>query len=205
MTGLGGSSAAIHAERSIQAFHPQALLYVGIAGALSEDLAIGDVVVGTRVYDYDGVQLHGDRFSARLHAWEAPHRLQQLARYVARTDTWRGLEANPPTVHFRPIATTATVLSSLPSVPSDAAVVDMESAGVARVSQLNQSLPVLTIRGIADRATEEKGSPDAAASAQAVAAAHAAQFSVSLASEIISLGQTGALRPPQRLVDGRGE
>jgi adenosylhomocysteine nucleosidase len=191
VTGPGNSGAAVQAERAITAFQPQALLFAGIAGALSEDLAIGDVVVATRVYDYHGDQPQGDGFSARPHVWEAPHRLEQLARYVARAGAWRKPEANPPAVHFRPIATGAKVVSSrTPALAglSDAAAIDMESAGVAQVGQLNQA-PVLTIRGISDRADEKKHGTDAASN-QAVAAAHAAWFSVSLASEIISTGQT---------------
>src|SRR5207248_5042487 len=134
----------------ISAFQPQALLFVGIAGALSDELALGDVVVATRVYAFPTGRSEENGFRARPHAWEAPHRLEQLARYTARTGNWNESGADRPAVHFRPIVTTDVALESgtlqLSKVPrehyGDAVAIEMESAGVAQAGQLNQSLPV---------------------------------------------------------------
>ena len=46
--------AAIEAERVISYFDPDLILFVGVAGGFKDDLRPGDVVVGSKVYDYHG-------------------------------------------------------------------------------------------------------------------------------------------------------
>ena len=59
----------------------------------------------------------------------------------------------------------------------------MESAGAAQAAQLNRALPIITIRGISDRADGGKYEADDAGW-QPVAAAHAAAFAVALLTEL---------------------
>jgi adenosylhomocysteine nucleosidase len=97
------------AERAVGLFTPEALLFVGVAGGLKDEAALGDVVVATRVYAYHGGKEGTNEFQARPRAWEASHYLEQLARQVARTRSWARLlpdraKENPPAVHFKPIA-----------------------------------------------------------------------------------------------------
>src|SRR6266540_4560392 len=72
LTGRGNTSAAVVAERAIATFRPKALFFTGIAGALHDDLALGDVVFATKVYAYHGglADDHGfqDRKSTRLNS-----------------------------------------------------------------------------------------------------------------------------------------
>lgn len=196
VTGVGNRAAAVLAERAISVFRPAALLFVGVAGALDDDLGLGDVVVATKVYAYDSGKDEDDGFLARPVAWPAPYELEQLARHVARTSSWQRLlqpdrRSQAPTVHFRPIAAGEVVLNSrttplaqqLHRTYNDAAAVEMESAGVAHAGHVNRSLPVLTIRGISDKADGGKQATDRLGW-QPIAAAHAAAFATALAVEL---------------------
>jgi adenosylhomocysteine nucleosidase len=194
--GEGNKTAAVLTERAISLFRPEALLFVGVAGALKDDVALGDVVVGTRVYEFHGGRDEDGGFLARPRSWEAPHELEQTARRVARTRSWVGpltnLDGQPaPTVHFAPIAAGEVIMDSrrtptalhLRHHYNDAAAIEMESAGVAVAGHLNRSLPALTIRGISDTATGEKTLTDRLGW-QTVAAAHAAAFSIELVRQL---------------------
>ncbi|MEV6878671.1 5'-methylthioadenosine/S-adenosylhomocysteine nucleosidase [Amycolatopsis sp. NPDC051128] len=195
LTGPGNQAAAILTERAVSTFAPDALLFVGVAGALHDDLQPGDVVVATKVYSYHGGKDQDSGFLARPQAWEAPHALDQLARHVARRDSWTALLRSAPErrphVHFKPIAAGEVVLNSrttplatqLRTTYNDAAAIEMESAGVAKAGHLNHSRPVLAIRGISDKADGHKHAADNAGW-QPIAAAHAAAFALALAPEI---------------------
>jgi adenosylhomocysteine nucleosidase len=198
MTGVGNTTAAVLVERAASLFAPKALLFVGVAGALADDIALGDVVVPTWVYAYHGGRDENSEFRVHPRAWEAPHRLEQLARHVYRSGSWTALLSNiaiehPPTVHFRPIAAGDVVLNSRTSPLArqirhhynDAAAIEMEGAGVAQAGHLNPSLPVLTVRGISDAASGDKDATDRAGW-QPTAAAHAAAFALALVSELAS-------------------
>jgi nucleoside phosphorylase len=203
VTGEGNREAAVLAERAIRIFSPQALIFAGLAGALKDDIALGDVVVATRVYAYGGGKQDEGSFLARPRAWDAPHELEQLSRHVARTRSWaRFLTPSPPerlpAVHFKPIAAGEVLLNSretplarqLHHTYNDAVAIEMESAGVSQAGHLNRSLPVLTIRGISDKADRGKPSADEAGW-QLIAAAHAAAFALALAAELTAADGTG--------------
>jgi adenosylhomocysteine nucleosidase len=167
--------AAVLAERARATLTPQALLMVGVAGALKDDISVGDVVVATRIYAYHGGKEENGEHLVRPRAWDADHALLQLAHYVNRTGLWtRYLASNPrgqqPTVHFKPIAAGEIVLNSrdtplakqLHRNFNDAGAIETESAGIAQASGLSRSFPVLTIRGISDKADGTKRAADQA-------------------------------------------
>lgn len=206
LTGEGNAGAAVLSERAMNMFGPQALLFVGVAGALKDDIDLGDVVVATRIFAYHGSKEEDDGVWTRPRSWEAPHELEQLAHFIARARSWAGYlpaaaAGQLPTVHFKPIAAGEVLLASrtsetaqrLHDVFNDAAAIEMESAGLSQASQFNRSLPALIIRGISDRADGSKHVLDKAGW-QPRAAAHAAAFAVAMAAEIIArdTGEPGA-------------
>jgi nucleoside phosphorylase/tetratricopeptide (TPR) repeat protein len=204
VVGPGNLTAGVLTERAIALFEPAAVLFVGVAGALIDDLALGDVVVATRVYAYHGGGEDASGFRARPRSWEAPHHLEQLARHVERTGAWTSrlpehATRRTPAVYFAPIAAGEVVLNARTSPLAwqlrrhygDAAAIEMESAGAASAGHLNRSHPVLTIRGISDTASGDKARTDAAGWQQ-VAAENGAAFAAALVAALPA--ETGQAR-----------
>jgi adenosylhomocysteine nucleosidase len=187
--GEGNQAAAVLTERSIATFAPAALLFVGVAGGLRDDLSIGDVVVATRVYAYHGGKEETSAFRGRPRAFETSHYLEQTARSVERNGSWTDHLSGgaSPTVHFKPIAAGEVVLNSRTSPLArqlsmnynDAVAIEMESSGVAHAGHLNGSAATMTIRGISDQADGHKHAADRAGG-QTAAATNAAAFGVAL-------------------------
>ncbi|WP_017539375.1 5'-methylthioadenosine/S-adenosylhomocysteine nucleosidase family protein [Nocardiopsis halophila] len=194
LTGKGNHPAAVLAERAMQRFSPDALLFVGVAGALWDATPLGDVVMATQVYAYHGGTSEDDGLMARPRAWEAPHEISQIGSHLARTGAWRdapGPGERTPNVHFAPIAAGEIVQNSRISREAqwirekynDALAIEMEAAGVAQAGHLNGA-PVAIVRGISDRADGGKTTDDDR-TWQPGAAANAAAFAIGLAEELI--------------------
>ena len=192
--GVGNHPAAVLTERAIAEFEPVAVLFVGVAGALWPHIALGDIVVATRVYAYHGATSEGDGLKARPRSWEIAHGADQTARHLVRTGHWQRYlppETPVPTVRFAPIAAGEIVHYSTTSNPfqwirehyNDAVAVEMESAGAAQAGHLNNATPVIVVRAISDRADGDKTATDDAGW-QPRAAANAAAFAVALAAEL---------------------
>ncbi|SNX96551.1 Nucleoside phosphorylase [Geodermatophilus sabuli] len=189
--GEGNVGAGVLAERAMNFFSPDLVLFVGVAGALKDDILVGDVVVATRVDAYAGGKAAED-FLARPQTWPAPFRMVQRARRVAGKKKWmppelRRVDGAPPAVHLKPIAAGEVVLTSRDSPlyahlrlhHNDAVAIEMEGVGLAQAAHLNDSLPALVIRGISDTTSPDKAELDAAGW-QPRAAAHAASFATAL-------------------------
>src|SRR6266498_2087470 len=138
LTGSGNTNAAVVAERAIAMFHPRALFFVGISGALHDDLALGDVVFATKVYAYHGGRADDRGFHAAPDAWYPAHPLEQIAHQLARTNAWRRRlpDGDGRSLYLRPVAAGEVVLNSathplrdqLDRHYADAAAIEMESA-----------------------------------------------------------------------------
>ncbi|MFI7625584.1 5'-methylthioadenosine/S-adenosylhomocysteine nucleosidase [Microbispora rosea] len=199
--GTGNQSAAVLAERAIAEFAPAALLFVGVAGALHSHIALGDVVVATRVYAYHGGTSEDDGLKSRPRTWETSHAADQIARHIGRIGAWKRELPDPdrvPQVHFGPIAAGEVVLNSQVSGYArwirqnynDALAIEMEGAGVAQAGHLNGAMPVVVIRGISDRADGTKEVTDRD-QWQQQAVANAAAFAAALAEEIAAEDRDG--------------
>nr|WP_281274284.1 macro domain-containing protein [Allorhizocola rhizosphaerae] len=205
VTTVGNNATATLAERAIALFQPEAVFFIGVAGALHDNLNIGDVVVATRVYALHGGRVDGVSLHARPQAWNAPHELDQRARAINRARSWTRLlppSTTVPTVWFAPIAAGEVVLDSR-STPmwqwlrehfNDAVAIEMEGAGVALAGHLNRSVPVLVVRGISDLADGQKAWADRGG-AQPMAASHAAAFGLAVAAAV--LDRDGSAEPVQ--------
>ncbi|MFG2133656.1 VWA domain-containing protein [Streptomyces sp. NPDC048751] len=182
LIGEGNENAALITGQAYNLFGPRALLFVGVAGALSEDLEIGDVVVATRIYAYHGAKMNPGASLARPRAWDASWRLLQAA--------YRATHEPDVTVHYKPIAAGEVVLNDRASNLSehleknynDAVAIEMESAGVARAAHVSGRLDTLTIRCISDKADGRKREADARGT-QRLAASRAATIAVAVLRE----------------------
>ena len=196
--GSGNRDAAVIAERAVSFLQPEfqldLLAFVGIAGGLHSDITLGDVIVPPKVHAYHGGMEDDVGFHARPDGGQASHRLLQFAKHIARGDTWwKSVPevSRPVRVRFRPIAAGDVVVNSRESPVArliqrhynDAAAIEMESAGLANASHLNDSIPFIVVRGISDAASGDKYATDREGW-QTRAARHAAAFAVALLTEL---------------------
>ncbi|MFJ2160232.1 nucleosidase [Streptomyces sp. NPDC087856] len=178
--GVGADRAAALTSQLINWLHPQAVLFVGVAGSLKDDIRIGDVVVGTQVYEIHGGKQTPEGFLVRPKALPGSHALEQAARSAVR-------DMPDVRAHFVPIATGDVVLADAKSEIAqfvrrnynDAGAIEMEGFGALQAAHLNGQLNALVIRGISDRADDGKSNADASGS-QLRAAKQAASVTVAL-------------------------
>lgn len=160
--GEGNLKAATLTERVMSWLDPEAVFFVGVAGSLKSDIALGDVVVATKVYAVHGGKETPQKFLVRPAAWNASHRLEQAARAALRETT---------NAHFKPIAAADVVLAAARSTLAghlhtqynDAAAIEMEGSGVASAVDLAGG-EALVVRGISDHANASKSHADSGGS-----------------------------------------
>ncbi|WP_225834701.1 5'-methylthioadenosine/S-adenosylhomocysteine nucleosidase [Streptomyces sp. NK08204] len=140
---------------------PQAVLFVGVAGSLKDDIGLGDVVVGTKVYAIHGGKATPDGLQVRPEAWSGANALVQAARSAVR-------DMPDVRAHFKPIATGDVVLADDESEIArlirknynDTAAFEMEGSGAAHAAHL-EGRDALVVRGISDHANPDKAKDDA--------------------------------------------
>lgn len=205
-TGDGNLGAAAIATRAISTYAPRALLFVGVAGGLKNDIDLGDVVVAERIYAYHGGKEQDGGFLVRPRSFEASHELIQFAHDLARESPGGAPGADGTMrrfrVHFKPIAageavldsTTGPILEHLRLHYNDTAAIEMESAGAMIAAHIS-AVPALVVRGISDRADGQKHAADSAGH-QPEAAANAAAFAMSLLRDWLASTTSQAPRDP---------
>lgn len=178
--GMGAERTAALTAQLINWRRPEAVFFVGVAGSLKDDVGIGDVVVGTQVYEIHGGKQTPEGFLVRPKALPGSHALEQAARSAVR-------DMPDVRAHFLPIATGDVVLADAESEIArflrgnynDAGAIEMEGSGALQAAHLNGQVNALVIRGISDRADAKKHKADASGSQQR-AAEQAAAVTVAL-------------------------
>jgi nucleoside phosphorylase len=189
MSGMGLESATDEAGALLHSYSAPLLVLVGIAGALSRELRLGDVVVADQVDDYmDRGKLTSEGLELAGAVWQAPWRLVELVKrlkYSHRTrfEEWQSQVASEldlrqlnlgendirdkPSVYASPIASSPFVIGEsgfsqwLTKRNRKLVAVEMEAGGVARVAH-NRERPIefLVVRGISDFADKRKDELD---------------------------------------------
>lgn len=137
LTGDGAESASRGAGQLCESVRPAALLGVGVAGALSPDLAVGELLVSSRIRDANG---------------ETPPPDGEL---LSRALEVGGVTAGTLVTVGRPMVTAAEKTAFAGSVNGlHPAAADMESAAWARAAA-SRRVPYLVVRSISDRAGED--------------------------------------------------
>jgi nucleoside phosphorylase len=162
-------------------FRPAVLMFVGIAGALKDDVRIGDVVAGTAIAWTERGKESERGYLPRVQTVSLSYQLSQWARRVAREGSWiRRLQHPRDSVKavVAQIASGEKVIAAgqqraeLRDMFSDAVAIENEGFGLARAAEVYADGEACVIRGISDAADGNKsdqGQPDAADAAAAFA------------------------------------
>jgi adenosylhomocysteine nucleosidase len=171
---IGKVAAAITATTLIRDFGVDAIIFTGVAGALADDLAVGDVVIATELVQHDlqgppemfergeipllGVTVMATDGELTAAATRAANRfLDDGFDTLVTPQTLVDLGIGRPRVHVGQIATGDEFIHGpLKDVvrgrTPDALCVDMEGAAVAQVCVEHGGVPLCVIRSISDLA-----------------------------------------------------
>jgi nucleoside phosphorylase len=188
--GVGNASAAAVTERAIRHFDPHVALFVGVAGGV-KDVALGDVVVATKVYGYESGKEDPKGFKPRAEVFRTSHEIEQRGRALGKRDNWRNrfdpsIEHGTPRIVVGPIAAGEKIVATsakgtarrLSQLYGDAVAVEMEGRGFLEGLQLNSEVRGGVIRGISDLLDGKAQADKAGWQQRAADAASAAAFEI---------------------------
>jgi nucleoside phosphorylase len=189
-TGAGNAGAAALAERAINHFRPRVALFVGVAGGV-KDVALGDVVVGTKVYLYESGRDTAYEFKPRPDVRNGAHSIEQRGRALRQTDDWLerldpSLNHGTPNIFVGAIAAGEKVIASkraatakfLKNSYSDTLAVEMEGRGFLEGVHINATVEGSVIRGISDLLSGKKNADKSGSQVRAADAASAVAFTI---------------------------
>jgi len=152
--GIGKVKAAAATQYLIDRFAPEGVICPGVAGAINPRLTVGDIVVSRRALQHDFALGEARLLNKLRKRWlKADKKLAKLALEAGEDLGFEGR------IHLGSVLTgdQAIVTQEKRQWLWDmfgGDCVDMESAAVAQVCQLNR-VPFLIMRGISDSAEEE--------------------------------------------------
>lgn len=191
--GPGNSNAALEAERAMRHFEPQVALFVGVAGGLKDDVALGDVVAATHVYGYESGKAER-KFLPRPSVASSSYGMIQRAQAEAKRRGWLNrigvLKTAEPKALVKPICAGEKVVAERRSEVyqfiqlqyGDAVAVEMEGRGFLEAAHANPDVRCLVVRGISDL-IDRKGDTDVQGWQQ-IAARNAAAFAFEVLSKL---------------------
>jgi nucleoside phosphorylase len=186
--GPGNIAAATLGSRAISRYKAGVALFVGVAGGV-KDVALGDVVVATKVYGYESGKDSATGFSPRPDLQRSAHALEQRARAMCKRNEWRGrldpaIERDTePNLIVGPVAAGEKVVASTKSNTAkflkkqygDTLAVEMEGRGFLEAVYLHQILGTV-VRGVSDKLSGKSTSDKAGWQRKAADAASAVAF-----------------------------
>jgi nucleoside phosphorylase len=186
--GPGNVRAAVIVERGIDYFSPEVACFIGVAGGV-KDVALGDVLVATKVYGYEGGKADAKGFHARPEVSLPAYPFEQRARAIRLKTDWTkrfdgSLDHQAPRIYVGPIAAGEKVVASSRSEVAkflrenygDALAVEMEGRGFLDGVYINNPVQGCVVRGISDLLDGKEASDKAGSQAIAADAASAATF-----------------------------
>lgn len=204
ITPAGNSDAGLVASKAFQEFgNFHALMFVGVAGSLKEDIPIGSVVVGDYVYNGHSAKVGDMETLGRPHGLVAARELLTAAQGLIYSDEWTDLIRAPHRMElpseaeypcdFPPSAVIKGIVSGEEVVAgdkssrfalfrshfNDCGAVEMEGWGVMNAAH-HENASAIIVRGISDMCAGKDQAKDKLH--QPIAAAHAAAFAFSILS-----------------------
>jgi nucleoside phosphorylase len=160
--GAGNYPAATIAERALTHYNPEVALFVGVAGGV-KDVALGDVVIATKIYGYEAGKETKRGFKVRPSVLVSSHALEQRGRVLRQKTDWK-TRLNPlfadtgKKIHVGPIAAGEKVVASsqgpvaqfLREHYGDTLAVEMEGRGFLEGVHINAPVQGCVVRGISD-------------------------------------------------------
>jgi len=181
--GSKNENIALATERVIRQFNPVVVILAGVAGGV-KDVAIGDVVVGTKYYGYEFGKVTPDGFATRPESCYYSRELQAVAKSVAGSNNWRHRAKNiaASKAVFGAIAAGNKVIAATDSEAyrllkltyNDTTAIEMEAVGFGQAMLSYPATRFINIRGISDL-LDGKSKSDAGGS-QELAAENMAAF-----------------------------
>ena len=164
--GKGIVPIALVTERILATLKPTYLFLVGTAGGRKK-VTIGDIVIGTKAYNYESGKELNTSFSPRPQVRYASEALIDLAKIVGQDQQWKNRLANNSTlckVVAGPIASGDKVIESVTSNVSkiinnhypDTIALDMEAHSFLEATSKYPSSKCLILRGISDLLTDKQ-------------------------------------------------
>ena len=170
-TGVGKVNAAMTATLMTEHFHPNCVIFTGVAGGLNPDLQIGDIVIAQKTAQHDlgrleSVEIENTGVRNPINGKRNPVFFPADPGLLQITETaLEGIELNPfqtPQGQRHPRIIRGTVVTGDVFVASDAKktalhknlgadAVEMEGAAVAQICW-QHNVPCLVIRSLSDKA-----------------------------------------------------
>jgi len=188
--GAGNATAAAVTQRAVQHFHPQVALFVGVAGGV-KDVALGDVVVASKIYGYESGKENAKGFNSRPEVLKSAHSIEQRGRAVGLRDNWRkrldpSLRHEGSKVIVGPIAAGEKVVASSRNATAklikknygDTVAVEMEGRGFLEGVHINSPVQGGVVRGISDLLDGKEQADRGGSQQRAADAASAVAFEI---------------------------
>ncbi len=167
--GIGKVNAAITTSLLLEHFHPKAILFSGIAGAMNPALSPGDIVVAKQIayHDYGRLSTNGLEKWGTLNPYDftknpiffpCDPELLYTAAAAAQKTILKNIDAHTPQIFFGTIVTGDIFLADSKKNKAlreeyNADATEMEGAAVAQVCY-QQKVPFLIIRSLSDSAND---------------------------------------------------